>query len=141
MKDDYGFNLNYTGITNDEIRNKWYPVISGDSDKDGDYLIRLIVYKLDWMIKELELADEPIEENISQMIKAYELGRKILTYNYGQHADEYFKKNYTVDWFKDRSSDYYKWIEISQRAVDNRHKDTKEFFNIIGENIHSWWSI
>ena len=141
MKDEYGFDLNYTEVSADEVRSKWYPIISGDSNKDGDYLIRLMVYKLDWMIKEFELADEPIEENIAKMIKAYELGRKILTYNYGKHADEYFKDNYSINWFKEMGSKYHKWIEISQRAVVNRQNDTEEFFKIIGENIHSWWSI
>lgn len=148
IKDKYGFNYN----ENPSWQDRWVDIVMTDHDYEGDFLIRLITHKLnlmfDYFVENGEALrgtagtnDVSTNKIISSINKCRELGEKILTSNYGEDADKLFEEKGKPEWLIESSEedDYIEWYNLTEKAVEDRRKDIKEFFKLIGRNIDDWW--
>lgn len=148
--DMYGFG--YT--TNELWEKRWKDIVSTDHDYDGDFLIRLITHKLslmrDYFINIAGKEQDPgiivndtptsVYRVIKYITMAYELGTKILTFNYGEEADKIFEEKGEPSWLIESSeeADYVEWSRLSEEAIEKRKKDIEKFFRTIGRHINYW---
>lgn len=149
MFDEYGFGYN----ENDQSFERWGNIVRTDHDYDGDFLIRIVTHKLglmrDYFIRISEKYpeekkignDKDIFKVISAIDNAYQLGKKILTFNYGEEADKIFEEKGEPRWLIESSEeeDYKEWSRLSEEATENRRKDIEKFFRNIGKHIDDWW--
>lgn len=146
--DKYGFGYNL----NESWQQRWEEVVSTDHDYDGDFLIRIITHKIKLMEEYFSVNGDRLsfpsgsnEYTIAKIIKtlqtAYGMGVKILTFNYGEAADELFEEKGNVQWLIESSEeeDYLEWSRLSNEATEARKKDVEKFFKYIGRHINSWW--
>ena len=150
MMDKYGFGYN----RNPAAQKRWGDIMETDHDYDGDFLIRLVVHKLELMLDyfaELEKKDKQVanyanDVSVHKIIKTinnvHELGMKILTFNYGEEADKIFEEKGNPRWLIESSEeeDYIEWNRLSEQAEIDRRKDIEKFFKTIGKNIDDWWN-
>ena len=147
MLDEYGFGYN----ENELFESRWLDIVKTDHDYDGDFLIRIITHKLrlmkNYFANFMEDNDGAIENDVSilKIIKtintAYDLGIRILTFNYGEAADKIFEEKGNPRWLIESSEeeDYKEWDRLSEEATENRKKDISKFFRVIGKNIDNWY--
>lgn len=138
-------------VVNPEWENDWKEVISKDFQFDSEYLIRLIVHKLNLMLtyftKLSETSEEayeggaPIDDIIDDLGYACYLGGKILNFDHDSFIDDLWKSYGNPGWLtgEDDSPEFRLWERLSNEIVKSRNDLTKKFFNFIGENIHTWW--
>jgi len=67
-------------------KREWGPFIKYDADWDGDYLLDLIIFKLEKMYLELDIFSNEIREDLDPKLKVLketiDLGKKIQTFDY-----------------------------------------------------------
>lgn len=132
-------------------KNRWGDILKEDSDADGEFLIKLVVHKLYLMsehFKEVRGKSKNIENtaNVDKIIKSinacYELGNKVLTFDYGEAADKVFDEKGSLEWLIETSEDnmdYIEWNRLTEEAENARQKDIEKFFRTIGRHINNWW--
>ena len=138
-------------VVNPEWENDWKEVVSKDFQFDSEYLIRIMVHKLNLMltyfIKQAETSEESyvggadIDDIIDDLGYACYLGNKVLNFNTDPFIDDLWKTYGNPDWLngKDNSPEFRLWNKLNNETVQDRDTLTKKFFNFIGENIHTWW--
>lgn len=130
---------------------RWKDIVSTDHDYDGDYLIRLMVHKIELIHKyfsnmylKLE-ADDKDRPNMTKIIKSLnkciEIGNKVLSFNYGEDADKIFEEYGNPSWFIESSEEeeYKEWDRLCEESAEARKKDIEKFFRTVGRYIDSWW--
>lgn len=129
-----------TDVVNEEWREDWENVIKTDHNYDGEFLIRLITHKLK-LLKDYFSKEDGCKEIVESMNTCYELGIKILTFNYGEEADKIFELYGSPKWFFESSEEdkYQLWDKLSEKASKERDSDIKKLFNLLGDNIVNWW--
>lgn len=143
------------GNLNEYWQDRWEDLVSVDQDYDGEFLLKLIVRKLGFMIDYFSRVYEELDPNridynqdridIGRMIRSmkncYELGNKILTFNYGEAADKIYEEKGDPSWIVESSEeeDYLEWDRLCRESVEARRKDIEKLFRNIGRNIDTWW--
>lgn len=78
-------------------KKEWGPFIKYDADWDGEYLIELIIYKLEKMYIGLDVYSlevrEDLNKRLAQIQEAIDLGKKILTYEYDKEYSEFSRQH------------------------------------------------
>ena len=136
-------------------QSRWGDVIAADQDYDGEFLIKLVVHKLGLMINYFLERYNKLDPNlldydqdrvdISKIIRtlknSYELGTRVLEYNYGEAADKLFEEKGDPSWVIESSEeeDYLEWDRLCKEAAEARRKDIEKLFRNIGKNIDTWW--
>ena len=137
-------------VVNPEWENDWKEVVEKDFQFDSEYLIRIMVHKLNLMLtyftKQAETGEKyeggaPIDDIIDDLSYACYLGDKILHFNIDSFVDDLWKTYGNPNWLtgQDNSPEFRLWERLSNEMVQDRDTLTKKFFNFIGENIHTWW--
>lgn len=143
------------GNLNEHWQDRWEDLVSVDQDNDSEFLFKLIVRKLGFMINYFSKVYEELDPNridynqdrvdISKMIRSmkncYELGNKILNFNYGEAADKIYEEKGDPSWIVESSEeeDYLEWDRLCRESVEARRKDIEKLFRNMGRNIDTWW--
>lgn len=137
-------------VVNPEWENDWKEVVSKDFQFDSEYLIRIIIHKLNLMLtyftKQAETGEKyeggaPIDDIVDDLSYVCYLGDKILHFNTDSFVDDLWKTYGNPNWLtgQDNSPEFRLWERLNNEMVQDRDTLTKKFFNFIGENIHTWW--
>lgn len=82
-----------------------------------------------------------IVDVIMQITDCYNLGMKVLTYNYGEEADKLYNENNSMIWlssdYKDKN--YLKWKKLTKQAENDRQEDINKLFSMLAKHINNWW--
>ena len=109
--------------------------LQSDKDNDSCYLIRLIQIKLKSM-RERFINDEITTAQIDEVL---EIGERLIYDGYISDLEAYFNENESTILEDDDKLDTY--MHLSAEASEQRAKDYKEYFNLLGEYSDYWWDI
>src|SRR5574344_87880 len=140
--------------SNPQWRKEWLPIIKSDADWDGDYLLDLILYKLEKMLLHLErFSDEEEkskEKTLSSLKRAIELGWQIHDRESDKIVSDFFDAHCSTTavgkpgglcsahfaWDSDGSKKQYE--DLIREADKKRQKAKNEFFLLIAKHYESW---
>ena len=109
--------------------------LQSDKDNDSCYLIRLIQIKLKSM-RERFINDEITTAQIDEVL---EIGERLIDDGYISDLEAYFKENeFSILEDDDKLGTY---MHLSAEASEQRAKDYKEYFNLLGEYSDYWWDV
>ena len=109
--------------------------LQSDKDNDSCYLIRLMQIKLRSM-RERFINDEITTAQIDEVL---EIGERLIDDGYISDLEAYFKENESTILEDDDKLDTY--MHLSAEASEQRAKDYKEYFNLLGEYSDYWWDV
>ena len=109
--------------------------LQSDKDNDSCYLIRLIQIKLKSM-RERFINDEITTAQIDEVL---EIGERLVDDGYISDLETYFKENESTILEDEVKLDTY--MHLSEEASEQRAKDYKEYFNLLGEYSDYWWDV
>ena len=109
--------------------------LQSDKDNDSCYLIRLMQIKLKSM-RETFINDEITTTQIDEVL---EIGERLIDDGYISDLEAYFKENESTILEDEVKLDTY--MHLSEEASEQRAKDYKEYFNLLGEYSDYWWDI
>ena len=109
--------------------------LQSDKDNDSCYLIRLMQIKLKSM-RERFINDEITTAQINEVL---EIGERLVDDGYISDLETYFKENESTILEDEVKLDTY--MHLSEEASEQRAKDYKEYFNLLGEYSDYWWDV
>ena len=109
--------------------------LQSDKDNDSCYLIRLMQIKLKSM-RERFINDEITTAQIDEVL---EIGERLIADGYISDLEAYFNENESTILEDDDKLDTY--MHLSAEASEQRAKDYKEYFNLLGEYSDYWWDV
>ena len=109
--------------------------LQSDKDNDSCYLIRLMQIKLKSM-RERFINDEITTTQIDEVL---EIGERLIDDGYISDLETYFKENESTILEDEVKLDTY--MHLSEEASEQRAKDYKEYFNLLGEYSDYWWDV
>ena len=109
--------------------------LQSDKDNDSCYLIRLMQIKLKSM-RERFINDEITTTQIDEVL---EIGERLIDDGYISDLEAYFNKNESTILEDVDKLDTY--MHLSEEASEQRAKDYKEYFNLLGEYSDYWWDV
>ena len=109
--------------------------LQSDKDNDSCYLIRLMQIKLRSM-RERFINDEITTAQIDEVL---EIGERLIDDGYISDLEAYFNENESTILEDDDKVDTY--MHLSAEASEQRAKDYKEYFNLLGEYSDYWWDV
>lgn len=109
--------------------------LQSDKDNDSCYLIRLMQIKLRSM-RERFINDEITTAQIDEVL---EIGERLIDDGYISDLEAYFNENESTILEDDDKLDTY--MHLSAEASEQRAKDYKEYFNLLGEYSDYWWDV
>jgi len=135
------------GVNND-WEERWKDIVSKDFDYDSDFLVKLITHKLKLMLSYFsEVTNDTFENEASRDVilksleDCYNLGTKILNFNYGELADKFMADNGgdVGLWLFSNTATKQRLEELSYKATSDRAKDIKNFFMELGKYAPILW--
>lgn len=80
-------------------KSEWGPFVKNDADWDGEYLLDLIIYKMEKMYLSLDLYSNEVREDLDKRLAVLkttiDLGKKILTHDYDEESHNFSQKHTT----------------------------------------------
>lgn len=144
---------------------KYSKFLRKNYDWDYNYIIDLLRYKIKRVRKYIKKHDiiekQTLDEIVSQMTETEQLLERVVSYDYGSDLEREFiekfggkiryntkfKKNHVLEIERDYSEINENQIEEAKKEFEQMHErefelrkaDLKKAFDLMTENIWSWW--